>query len=507
MIKIKYVDEVSVRLETDRGTLQEISDRFAFKAANYQHMPKYKAKIWDGNIRLLDARTNLLPSGLVEDLIEYIQTENYDYSLDNGILYNRDITMESVHKFFDSLNVPDEMKEKRTYQMEAFLHAMKKVRAGFLSPTSSGKSFIIYMIMRFMMLKKRKTLIIVPTVNLVKQMAGDFTFYNRGNAFDIHEIMEGTDKSLDKDITISTWHSLKGMPPKFLQKFDCVMVDEVHGAEAAELKKILNSMSECKYRYGFTGTMRDTITNRMALEGHFGKFNKVITLEELKALGFISDLDIKITILKYTEEEKKYIRNLKNPKKDEKVTKQSRGAKAYADEQEFIDAHQKRNEFIVKYADTLKGNVLILFKRVDKHGKILFDMIKAETDPSTTDAFIIHGKIHVDDREEIRKRVDDPKQKKKVIISASMGAFSTGANMKKIRHIIFVASSKSNVTVMQSIGRGLRLDGIDNEITLHDFSDDFRSSSYTNSSMKHLIERINMYDKEKFSYKITSYKL
>ena len=198
------------------------------------------------------------------------------------------------------------------------------------------------------------------------------------------------------------------------------------------------------------------------------------------------------------------MKNLKSPKKDNQ-SRQGIGAKEYADEMAFLDAHEKRNNFLIKYANTLKGNVLILFKRVDKHGKILFDKLLLET--TDTDVRFVHGKVGVDEREEIRKMVDNPNQKKKVIINASLGTFSTGANMKKIRHIMFVSSTKSNVTVMQSIGRGLRLDGISNEITLHDFADDFRQNSYVNASMKHLFHRLEMYDQEKFSYQLDSYTL
>ncbi len=497
------MNEAFVRIDTDRGTLQEISERFSFKAANYQFMPKYKAKIWDGNIRLLNFKNNLLPSGLVEDLMYFMREQDYDFEIDSGVIYNRNVTMEMVDKFFDSLNLPKKYANKRDYQLEAFLLAMQKVRAGFLSPTSSGKSFIIYMIMQFMLRKDAPVLIVVPTINLVKQMGTDFAEYNNDVEFDIHELMEGSDKSLKKNLTIGTWQSVKAMPKAFLDRFQCVIVDEVHGAEAAELSKILHTMENCKYRYGFTGTMRDTVANKMVLEGHFGKFNIVTTLDELKDLGLISDLDIKITLLQYEEAERKIIKSLRNPKKNE-TSRQAKGAKAYADEQAFIDAHKKRNEFITKYANTLKGNVLVLFKRVDKHGKILYEMMKESCD---ADVYSIHGGVAVDVREEIRKKIDDPKSTRKIIITASMGTFSTGANMKKIRHIIFVASTKSNVTVLQSIGRGLRLDGMDNAVTLHDFSDDFRIDSYTNSSMKHLFDRINMYDKEKFPYVITYYKL
>lgn len=496
------MDEVFVRIATDRGTLQEIGDRFSFFATNYKHMPKFKSGIWDGRIKLLDFRTNLLPIGLVEDLIEWMKLVGYEYEIDPDIFIDRKITLDQVNKFIDALNVPAKF-QRRDYQVEAFRHALSRKRSGFLSPTSSGKSFIIYLITQFMLKNEKETLIIVPTINLVQQMNGDFADYNHNTFLPTHLITAGIDKSVQKPITISTWQSIMNQPKKWFDRFDCVMIDEVHGAEAKELTKIIKYLDHCPYRFGFTGTLRDTISNQMTLEGHFGRFSVVTTIEELEAAGYISKLNIKITLLKYSEEEKKIIRNLKTVKKGDKVSMQSLGAKAYADEMNFLDQHQKRNEFIVKYANSLKGNVLLLFKRVDKHGKILYEMLK-EGCPEA-DVRYIHGGVDATDRETIRKLVDT--SEKKVIIAGSLGTMSTGVSMNKIRHVIFVASTKANVTVMQSIGRGLRLDGGENLVTLHDLSDDFRHSHFVNSSIKHLLLRLEMYDKEKFEHEITSYKL
>ena len=59
-----------------------------------------------------------------------------------------------------------------------------------LSPTVSGKSLIIYTLVRYYHLMNLKTLILVPTTSLVEQMYSDFIDYGWKDEY-IHRVYAG----------------------------------------------------------------------------------------------------------------------------------------------------------------------------------------------------------------------------------------------------------------------------------------------------------------------------
>lgn len=486
MITISKVNEVFVHVDTDRGTLQEMADRFSFKVPGYQFMPKYKAGVWDGTLRLFNPRTQLLHIGLLDSLKDFALEEDYEIHGYDSIIDKRNVSREDLLSFIELLSIPERI-EPRDYQIDAVLTALNERRKGFLSPTSSGKSLIIYIITRFILATKKKVLIIVPTTQLVSQMASDFREYNNWKDLSIHEIMAGVDKTIDAKITISTWQSLFRLPRQWFDKFDCVIGDEAHLFQAKSLTTIMENLHNAKDRFAFTGTLNGTAVTKLQIESLFGQFTKVTTTEQLMKDGHISKLNIKAVVLKYTAEE----------------CKMARANRKYNDEINYINSHTKRNKFIINLIEHLKGNTLVLFKRIDTHGEILFKMLKEKANDEH-EIFFVAGKTPTEDRETIRKYIDTH-QKSRCTIVGSSGTMSTGTNIKKIQNIIFVSPTKSRITTLQSVGRGLRLDGDTNECTLYDIADDLRIGSYTNHTMKHFFERVKMYDEENFDYKITVY--
>jgi superfamily II DNA or RNA helicase len=89
-------------------------------------------------------------------------------------------------------------------------------------------------------------------------------------------------------------------------------------------------------------------------------------------------------------------------------------------------------------------------------------------------------------------------------ILASYGTFSTGVNIKKIDNIIFASPSKSRIRNLQSIGRGLRKGNGKENLRLFDIADDLWGDNYT---LRHLKDRINIYNEEQFPYNIKQFKL
>jgi type I site-specific restriction endonuclease len=97
---------------------------------------------------------------------------------------------------------------------------------------------------------------------------------------------------------------------------------------------------------------------------------------------------------------------------------------------------------------------------------------------------------------------------KGVVIAASMGCFSTGINIRNIHNIVFASPSKSQIRILQSIGRGLRVSDDGRPTQVYDIADDLHiGDSYRNYTLNHASERIKIYARERFEYTINQIKL
>ena len=471
IITVRKHNEVHNKIDCDSGTMMEISNYFTFEVPGAKFTPAYRNKVWDGKIRLANPLTRLLYCGLLDQLHQFCNSRGYYLELD-GDFGDTEFSLHEAEEFISKLNPKH---KPRDYQIKAFLHAVRKRRALLLSPTGSGKSLIIYLLCCFY---RKKTLIIVPTTSLVHQMASDFEDYGLPKGY-THKIMSGEEKQTDKLITISTWQSLYKLPKSWFQQFDVVIGDEAHLFKAKSLTSILSNMDQCRYKFGFTGTLDGTQTHKLVLEGLFGPVKKVTTTSDLMEQKHLADLSIKALILKYSDD----IRRLM--------------CKAdYQTEMDFLARNTTRNNFIKNLAISLKGNTLLLFQYVEKHGKVLYDMISK--DVTDRKVFFISGDVTGEKREEIRKLIESEKD---AIVVASYGTSSTGINIKNLSNVIFASPSKSKIRNLQSIGRGLRTSETKTSATLYDIADDLSWKSSKNHTLLHLIERIKIYNSEKFKYK------
>jgi len=472
IIEIEKLDETYNKITCEPGVAYELNDYFTFDVPGAKFMPAYKNKFWDGKVRLYNVMTGLLYGGLNKYVEEFANSRNY------SLIYKSDFSADefSVKEAKDFIAEIKPTFEPRDYQLEAFVHAIRNRRSLLLSPTASGKSFIIYLIVRYY---AQRTLIIVPTTSLVSQLASDFADYGFVSDRFVHRIFAGQDKQTDKPITISTWQSIYKLPKEYFQQFNVVIGDEAHLFKAKSLNSIMSNLNNCRYRFGFTGTLDGTQTHKLVLEGLFGSVRKVTTTSELIEQKHLADFKIKAIVLSYPDEERKIVSRLD-----------------FQDEMDYLVRSEARNKFIKNLALSLEGNTLLLFQFVDKHGKILYDLIKKET---TNPVFFIHGGIEGEERERIRKIVETEKTS---IIVASYGTFSTGVNIRNLHNVIFASPSKSRVRNLQSIGRGLRRSETKTESVLYDISDDLSWKSKKNFTLLHFMERIKIYNEEKFDYKL-----
>jgi superfamily II DNA or RNA helicase len=144
-----------------------------------------------------------------------------------------------------------------------------------------------------------------------------------------------------------------------------------------------------------------------------------------------------------------------------------------------------------------EGNTLVLFQYVEKHGKVLHEMIKEKA--GERKVFYVSGETDVTVRESVRAITEEESN---AIIVASYGTFSTGINIRNLHNIVFSSPSKSRIRNLQSIGRGLRTSGTKTKCKLYDIADDLTWKSKKNYTLLHMIERIKIYNDEHFNYKL-----
>ncbi|MEK9698741.1 MAG: DEAD/DEAH box helicase family protein, partial [Candidatus Poseidoniales archaeon] len=452
---------------------------FSFHPPGYKFMPAYKRKQWSGKIHLFNSMTGMMNAGLYAKLCKFAADRHYHvkmvpslYGLPNE---KNEINHQQLVKEFAEYGTPF---EPRDYQYKAITHAIERKRCLLISPTGSGKSFIIYNIMRWYLNQeeRQRVLIVVPTTSLVEQMFKDFKDYGYDSENEVHIIYSGKEKVTDKRVIITTWQSVYKLEHDWFEQFGCVFGDECHLFKAKSLSTLMNKCTEADYRFGTSGTLDGTQVNKLVLEGLFGPTKQVTFTRDLQEDGTLANLHIDMLMLDYPQEYRRLVNGMK-----------------YHEEMDFLVGYEPRNKFIRNLALTQKGNTLVLFQYVEKHGEILHNMIKEKSKSS----FYVHGGTDVQDRESIRGIVNNSQN---AIIVASFGTFSTGINIPNIHNIIFASPSKSQVRVLQSIGRGLRKSTMDTKLI--DLIDDLSYEGTKNYSLTHSKERSKIYEREQFDFKI-----
>jgi superfamily II DNA or RNA helicase len=475
-------NEAFIKFDCEKSIAQELADYFTFFVPGYQFMPAYKNRLWDGKIRLADLRTYTIYHGLVPYIEKFCEERDYKLEIDSPVTSTENFSALEAKEFIQQLHLDKSIITEgvREYQVKAFLFAVRNRRMLLLSPTGSGKSLIQYLILRYLQHKGyKKGLLIVLTTSLVEQMYADFVSYGYDAAEYAHRQYSGKDKHTDKFLTITTWQSIYKNPPEYFEQFDFVLGDEAHQFKAKSLTTIMTGLKNAKYRIGCTGTIDGTQTHKLVLEGLFGPVYQSTTTAKLIENKQLADFRIKCLVLKYPDN----------------VCKMSREWD-YQSEIDYIVSSKARNEFVRNLALSLEGNSLILFNLVEKHGKQLYKLIKEKA--GDRHVFFVYGGTDVEVREQVRAITE---KQNDAIIVASYGTFSIGINIRNLHNVVFASPSKSRVRNLQSIGRGLRIGDNKTEAVLYDLADDFRIGKHVNFTLKHLQERVKIYDDEKFKYK------
>ncbi len=474
-------NEVYLRLSSEPGVKMELNQYFRFRPKNYQFMPMFRRRKWDGYVYLYNNDNGRIYYGLKREVQRFASDREYEL-IDKTNDPIEKISNEDYYKFLTSFSCEYKL---RDYQNNAIRHSINEKRCVLLSPTASGKSLIIYYLVRYHF--PEKSLIIVPTLSLVSQMYSDFESYaDKGFVVEkfVHKIFGGQEKITNKPIVISTWQSLYELKKDFFTDFKLVIGDEAHLYKAKSLTKIMKNLENAPYRIGTTGTLDEVEVHKLILEGLFGSTKKVTSTKELIKKKTLSEIAIRCLVLKYSKEASAIVSKLN-----------------YQEEIDFIVSHPERNKYICNLVKGLTGNTLILFQLVEKHGNILHLMLQDILGVSTRKLFYVYGGTDAESREQVRSIVEGESD---AVICASYGVYSTGINIRNLHNIVFASPSKSRIRNLQSIGRGLRKSETKSAATLYDISDDLTYNGRKNYTLNHFMERVKIYTGEHFPYHIYS---
>jgi len=475
---ISKKNEVYLHIKAEPHIYYELRDAFQFEVPNAKFSPAYKNKWWNGRIYLFNVDTREIYIGLLDRIIRFCEDHQYTYEFADNKFYglpfeiNDRISKEGVKDYMTAIS----RHAPRDYQVEGVYDALRHNRKLLISPTASGKSLMIYSVVRYYVEKQQNILIVVPTTSLVEQMYKDFADYGWDVGSYCHKIYAGKERETDSQVIITTWQSIYKLPKQYFARFNVVVGDEAHQFKSKSLISIMTKLCDAKYRFGFTGTLDGSQTHKWVLEGLFGPSYKIINTDELMKKGHLAKLDIKILLLKHP------------PNRFE----------IFEDEVQYIINHSKRNNFIKNLTLDLKGNTLVLFSRVEGHGQPLYNLINNDK-IDDRHVFFIHGGVETEEREKVREITE---KENNAIIVASYGTFSTGINIRNLHNVVFASPSKSRIRNLQSIGRVLRKGDNKVKATLYDIADDISYKSRKNYTLNHLIERIKIYNEENFNYDI-----
>jgi superfamily II DNA or RNA helicase len=484
-ITIDKLNEVYLRFNGEIGQCMELKAFSSFYATSYKYHPAFKARIWDGKLSWYNMKDKTVPIGLLPELYKY--AERYGYTLklnfDIGELVPKQLDDDHLYKFYDII-LKDSEFYPRDYQHEAVRVALNNRRGTLSSATASGKSFVIYLIVRYLLSKGEKVMIIVPSVSLVNQIFSDFVdygWYQCGH--NVEKLYSGERPTFGKDVLITTYQSLMKRPAAFFANYTAMINDECQQTKSTELQKIAKKCVNAKTRLGFTGTLPKEPADVYNIKGMLGPNLFTLKSKTLIDQGILSKIKVVGMLLKYPE-----------PWNTKGRYRQ------YQDEVDLVEECPDRmNVFKYIFDNMPDGQNSIILVNHLKHLDALVTFLSTEISDKYV-IYVVHGGVDPKERERIRTSMNNEKN---VIVVATYATMSTGINVKRIHNVILGSSSKSEIRVLQTIGRGLRTHEDKDGVIVWDLCDDFsfenrNGNLATNYLYKHFEERYKYYMEQEF---------
>ncbi len=475
------------------------------KIHNHFFHPLVKKKHWDGAICFVDKRLPIwrIPIGLWSELYHIAQKYKIGIEIEGmESIIDSFLTLEEYTKWCNDF-FEEKTFKPRDYQIEAAWKIIKFKLSVSEIATSSGKTLIAFMVLAY--LKKvhnvSKFLMVAPNTNLVMQGAEDFEEYGLEDLdnCELQQIHGANKKKISSGLMIGTYQSLVKMPEDFFDDVQAVFVDEAHQTSAASIKKVLSLCKDSVWRFGLSGTLANKNTAEyLTIQQFLGPLIMEISPKFLFDNNYATPVSIKIVKMDWLDPEvKQKLAKLKENKTE------IEGNEIFNIERKLVVNSDARLDYVLNFILKTSKNSLVLFQSVGEgYGKRIYEGIRERS--NDREAYYIDGDTDPDKREIFIQRMEEGVNK---ILVASFGTLSTGISIKNIHNIFLTESYKSEVLIKQSLGRGMRLFEGKEKVNIIDFVDDFSWEGKENYLLKHSKERIEIYKKEQFDYKVYEIKI
>lgn len=293
--------------------------------------------------------------GLWQDIYKFFKSNNIEFDGLDEKWFKRKLK-HSFDEFKEIVNSWGLKFPPRPYQYEAAYKILCWKKSISELATRAGKTLIAYMVFRYSIeyLGMKNILMIVPSIDLVKQAYGDFKEY--AEFFNTECIWSGGKEVASSNLTVGTFQSLikyiekdsSKYNPNFFEKFDCVFVDEVHRAKASQIKNIISQpfMKDVVISFGMTGTLpAEKSIEHYCIFSLLGAKIQAITTKQLKDAGYISDIEIYQYRLHYNDF---------NRTKDiwKKCVEYALSNYDLTEDKKKIELPEDKKEFLLRYSKT-----------------------------------------------------------------------------------------------------------------------------------------------------------
>lgn len=449
-----------------------VREHFSTKNANAFFIKKMTGGFAPDRIYAITP-TGLFEPGLFQSILRFIKSvyPNEEIIFDDKI---KNVIKPDLNGciIYDKLKLP-----LRDYQLEIVDHAIKRGRGIIALGTGGGKTLTIASLLSsFFEFKNKqmKCLLIVPDLSLVKQTFDDFLQYEV--PFKITKWTGSIEPDLTSDVIIVNMGVLQSRykEEKWIVGVDMLIVDECHKLKKGnKINKIISSV-KTNYRFGLTGTLPDNKIDEWNIVGKIGDVCYTKNSYELRLESYLTNAEIKVLNISYKD------KVINNPL-----------VNSFRSELDFIYNNKFRNNIIKSISDKFNNNILILVNHI-AHGEALYNHLSANL--SNRSVYFIRGDVEVEERARVIKEMENNNNVVCVAISA---IFSTGINIKNLHMIVFASGGKSFIRIIQSIGRGLRLNANKSKLVIIDIADNLKYS------LSHSVRRQEIYTQEKIQYKVT----
>ena len=455
------------RLTGDK--FDEIREHFSVKNDNAFFMRKFGRKFINSRIYCMTP-TGLFDPGMFYEILKHIKT-NYQIE----VTYD-DKIKQVVKPSFSNQNIFDNLKLKlRDYQLETVKQALLFGRGIVKVGTGGGKTLTIASLLSSIYVNngnKMTCLLIVPDLTLVDQTYNDFLNYGVPFSF---SRWTGTHKpDFECSVIIANLGILQSQfeEHKELLNVNVLVVDECHKLKKGnKVNKLINSI-KTNNKFGLTGTLPDNKPDEWNIIGKLGSVFYEKSSYELRLENYLTNAEIKIIEIGYKDK-----------------VKPVPGVNKFKTELDFIYSSSFRNGIISTICNKCNNNVLILVNHI-AHGQAMYDYLTSSL--KTKKVYFIRGEVEVEDRTKV---INEMEKSDNVVCIAISAIFSTGVNIKNLHNIIFASGGKSFIRIIQSIGRGLRLNQNKDKLVIYDLTD------LLQYSQQHAIKRKEIYTLEKIIYK------